>query len=153
MDKLDCKICEQIVDCVNKVSQYVVDNISFNDFSIDTYCVNIPESVHPLLSCRFNDCMSEECSSIVFDMLHVYFTHKFIELGYKEQIEEKITEMFPDKLAKVDSVDFYDEPEVDVSVVSKILNLETNESFVVNNKNFNYCGNSFTVDVRIKINE
>jgi len=146
------EVCNNILDCVDKVSQYVLENVDLSDLQRDVYQVNIPIETHPLLLARYEESWSEYSRSRVFDLVRALFIQKMNESIWRRRIELKVRSIFPKKDAQiiVSDIDFYDEPQVDVNVKTKTLD-STQEKEVFDHYSYNYSGNTVTVELKIDI--
>ncbi len=146
------EVCDNILDCVEKVSQYVLEHVDLSDLQRDVYQVNIPIETHPLLFARYEESWSEYSRSRVFDLVRATFIQKINEPIWRKRIELKVRSIFPKKGAKivVSDIDFYDEPEVDVEV-KKTKTLDITLEEVSDNYSYNYSGNTVTVELKIDI--
>lgn len=143
--------CNTILECVDKIAQYVIDNIELKDLQQNVCVVNIPIETHPLLEARYDKSLSEYSRSRVFDVLRAVFIQKMPELGYVQQIERKIHEnILSDLNVHVAMIDFYDEPEVDVTVTEREINTCSGEENVLQTRAYNYSGNTVTVEIQIE---
>lgn len=146
-------VCDEMLDCVDKVAEYVIENIDLLDLKQDVYSVDVPIEIHPLLSARFDRRWTEYSRSRVFDCLRAVFIQKMSDLGYVDRLEDRIREVFPQKdaMIRIGSIDFFDEPEVDVSITEKELNLTNNQEEIKETRSYNFSGNSITVELKIEI--
>lgn len=146
-------VCNEMLECAERVSEYVVNNIDFCDLQHPVYSVTIPVEIHPLLADRFDNQWTEYSRSRVFDFLRAVFVQKMADLGYVDQLESKVREIFPRKnaLIRISDIDFYDEPEVDVSVTNKQWNPAEDTEEVQKKRSYNYSGNTITVELKIDI--
>lgn len=149
----EMEVCNYVLDCVEAVALYVVENINFLDLQQDVYQVNVPIETHPLLAARYDSKWSEYSRSRVFDMVRAVFIQKIDDLGYLAMIENMVRKIFPkdDAQISVSHIDIYDEPEVDVTVTERELNLVTGEDKAVSTTTTSYSGNTVTVEVKIEI--
>jgi len=147
-------VCDAILECVEKVGEYVVDHLNILDLQQDVYSINVPVEVHPLLAERFNSKWSEYSRSRVFDIIRAVFIQKLDDSGCIEKIARKIREVLKsDSDIIITQIDFYDEPEVDVSVIEREIQLHASHEKVVSTRSYQYSGNTITVDLKIDIKE
>lgn len=151
VDQPEMETCDKILSCAEAVGRYVVDNIDLMDLQQDEYSVNVPVETHPLLAERFNSDWSEYSRSRIFDFIRAVFIQKMEDLGYVRELTQKVQQIFPNKVA-ISHIDFFDDPEVDVTVTEKIVDLVSGSEQITGQRT-THSGNSITVTLKIDLDQ
>lgn len=148
-------VCQNIFECIEHVCEYIVEKIDLSNLSQNLFSINVPTTVHPLLEARFDNQWLELSRSIVFDVFHAVFIQKVDELGYLDTIVTAIKALLPDREndIKISRVDIFDEPEVDVTVTSKMTTLDGDVVSTEGTRQYQYSGNSITVELVVEMQE
>ena len=87
-------LATNVFACAEKIHQYVVDNMSIEQFAgDDTVEISVPVTLDQLLEDRYDDTYTEDSRLKSFDLLRAAFRLKLDEVGFNTA--EKINELMP----------------------------------------------------------